>query len=260
MDEEGGEPMKKLGYWVYLAACALARLFFPRPDLEGLENLPEGPCVLVGNHCQMHGPVFCELYLPFDRAIWCNGEMMRLKEVPDYAYRDFWSSKPRSVRWLYRILSYLIAPISVAVFNNAHCIGVYRDVRLMTTFRQSLTKLSEGARIVIFPECPTPHNNIIYEFQDHFITLGRMYARQSGEKLAFVPMYVAPNLRKICFGPPIDYDPDAKPEEERRRVCLALMDSVTAMGETLPRHRVVPYLNLPKKDYPFNRPEGGAEP
>ena len=38
----GGDSMKRLGYWVYLAVCALARLFFPRPELEGLENLPEG--------------------------------------------------------------------------------------------------------------------------------------------------------------------------------------------------------------------------
>ena len=252
--------MKRLGYWVYLAVCALARLFFPRPELEGLENLPEGPCVLVGNHCQMHGPVVCELYLPFDRAIWCNGEMMHLNEVPDYAYRDFWSHKPASVRWLYRILSYIIAPISVAVFTNAHCISVYRDARLTSTFRHSLERLFQGARLVIFPECPTPHNNIINEFQDPFISLGRMYARKAGKQLAFVPMYAAPALKKVCFGKPVYYDDTADPDVERRRVCQALMDGVTAMGEALPRHRVVPYLNLPKKDYPMSRPEEDAAP
>ena len=252
--------MKLLGYWVYRATCVLARLFFPRPELEGLENIPEGPCVLVGNHCQMHSPVLCELYLPFDRAIWCNGEMMHLKEVPDYAYRDFWSNKPRSVRWLYRILSYLIAPISVGVFNNAHCISVYRDTRLTATFRHSVERLTEGARVVIFPECPTPHNNIIYEFQNPFIALGHLYARKTGQPLAFVPMYVAPELGKICFGEPVYYDDAAKPDVERARVCRALMDGVTQLGVALPPHRVVPYLNLPKKDRPLNRTDGSIAP
>ncbi len=252
--------MKSLGYGVFCAVRGLARVFFRPHAFEGLENLPEGPCVLVGNHAQMHGPVISEIYLPFDRAIWCTGEMMHLKEVPAYAFKDFWSAKPRRVRWLYKILSYLIAPISVAVFNNAHCIGVYHDARIMGTFRRSLERLSEGARIVIFPEHAQPHNNIVYDFQDRFITLGRMYHRQTGKPLAFVPMYVAPALRKTCFGPPVYYDPAAAPDDERQRVCQALMDGVTALGRALPRHRVVPYLNLPKKAYPMNRSEEGAAP
>ena len=252
--------MKGLGWLVYKTVRGLARLFFHRPEFSGLENLPEGPCVLVGNHAQMYGPVLSEIYLPFDRAIWCTGEMMHLKEVPAYAFKDFWSSKPRRVRWLYRILSYIIAPISVGVFNNAHCIGVYHDSRIMTTFRQSLEKLSEGARVVIFPEHAVPHNNIVYDFQDRFLMLGRMYHRQTGERLAFVPMYFAPALGKVCFGEPVYYDPAANPDAERRRVCDALMAGVTALAEALPRHRVVPYLNLPKKEYPMSKPEGDAAP
>ena len=247
-------------YGVYKATCALARLFFPRPELVGLENLPDEPCVLVGNHAQMHGPIVSELYLPFDRAIWCIGEMMHLKEVPAYAFQDFWSGKPRSVRWLYKIASYLIAPLSVCVFNNAHCIGVYRDARVMNTFRQSLEALGEGKRVVIFPECAEPHNRVVYRFQEPFITLGRMYGRKGGKRLAFVPMYLAPALGKLCFGPPVYYDPAANPDAERQRVCEALMDGVTALAEALPRHRVVPYLNLPKRDYPMNRDEGEDAP
>lgn len=247
--------MKGLGWLVYKAVRGLARVFFPRPELVGLENIPDEGCVLVGNHAQMHGPVLCELYLPFKRAIWCTGEMMHLKEVPKYARTVFWGDKPKRVKWLYGILSYIIAPFSAAVFNNAYCIGVYRDARLTGTFRKTLEKLSEGSRVVIFPESPTPRNAIIYEFHDRFIALGRMFARQAGKSLAFVPMYVTPALRKICFGKPVYYDPASSPEAEMRRVCDALMAGVTELGTSLPRHRVVPFWNLPKKDYPMNRPE-----
>ena len=241
-----------LKYWVYRAVRGLVRAFYPRPRLVGTENLPEGACVIVGNHAQMNGPIVAELYVPGDRAIWCNGEMMTLRKVPDYAYRDFWSEKPRGIRWFYRLLSYAIAPLSVCVFNNAHCIGVYRDTRLLSTFRQSLARLGDGARLVIFPERDPPHNHILYAFQDRFIDLGRMYGRQEGRALAFVPMYVAPALRQVVFGAPIYYDRSNAPEAERKRVCEALQRAITDLACGLPRHRVVPYRNIPKKQYPMN--------
>ncbi len=243
----------RLAYLVYRLVRGLVWLFYPKPTFEGMENVPDGPCVIVGNHAQMNGPIIAEIYIPGDRVIWCNAEMMHLKEVPDYAYRDFWSFKPRAVRWFYRILSYLIAPISVCVFNNARCIGVYRDLRITNTFRQTLNRLEEGARVVIFPEKDVPRNRIVYEFQDRFIDLGRMYHRRTGKTLCFVPMYVCPGLKKAVFGAPIAYDPAANPNEECRRVCQALMEAITSIAVAQPRHRVVPYRNLSRKDYPFNK-------
>ena len=249
--------IRRLSYWVYRAVVLLVRLFYPRPEIVGAENLPEGACVIVGNHAQMNGPIVADVYLPGDRAIWCAGEMMRLREVPAYAYRDFWSQKPVAVRWFYRLLSYIIAPLSVCLFNNAHCIGVDRDTRVLSTFHKTLARLEEGARVVIFPEIDPPYNRILYTFQDRFIALGRMYGRKTGKKLSFVPRYVAPNLRKTFLGEPIEYDPDARPNDELARVRDALMAAITEMAEAQPRHRVVPYRNIPKRDYPFNRTDGG---
>ena len=257
---KGDVLMRGLPYWVYRAVRGLVRLFYKKPTFEGLENLPEGPCVIVGNHAQMNGPIVGEVFLPGPHVVWCTGEMMHLKEVPDYAYRDFWSGKPHAVRWFYRLLSYAIAPLSVCVFNNALCIAVYRDSRITGTFRQTLEALAQGTRVVIFPECAEPHNHVIYEFQDRFIALGRMYHRQYGAPLAFVPMYVAPALGKVCFGRPVYYNPSAEAGMERRRVCDALMDTITELAEAQPRHHVVPYLNLPKKEYPMNRTDEGGNP
>ena len=55
----------------------------------GKENLPDEPCIIVGNHTLMNGPIACELYTPGKHYTWCNGEMMHLKEVPQYAFEDF---------------------------------------------------------------------------------------------------------------------------------------------------------------------------
>lgn len=232
----------------------LVRLFYPKTRVEGAELLPDEPAIIVGNHAQMNGPIACELYFPGKRYIWCAGQMMHLKEVPDYAYQDFWSGKPRAVRWFYRLLSYLIAPLSVCVFNNANTIGVYRDSRILSTFRDTVGRLQEGASVIIFPEHDQPHNHIVCDFQDKFIDVARLYYKRSGREVPFVPLYVAPDLKTLYIGKPIRFNANAPKEEERRRICEYLMDEITAMACALPRHRVVPYQNLPKKEYPYNIP------
>ncbi|MBR2716935.1 MAG: hypothetical protein IKD79_04280 [Oscillospiraceae bacterium] len=247
MAEKKTSPLYKLIKW-------LVWVFYPRTAVVGAENLPEEPCVIVGNHTQMNGPIVSELYLPVERYTWCAGEMMHLRKVPAYAYRDFWSRKPRYIRWFYRLLSYVIAPIAVCVFNNANTVPVYRDMRIVATFRESVEKLCSGASLVIFPEHEVKYNHILYDFQDRFIDLARLYFKKTGKPLQFVPMYIAPALKTAYLGKPVRFRPDAPMTEERRRIKAYLMDEITAIACSLPPHTVVPYPNLPRRDYPRNLP------
>lgn len=242
-------------YACYRVIKWLVRVFYPRITVEGVENLPEEPCLVVGNHTQMHGPIACELYFPGNRYTWCAGQMMHLKDVPAYAFQDFWSGKPKWSHWFYKALSYLIAPLSVCVFNNARTIPVYRDARIITTFKSTVAKLTEGSHVVVFPEHAEPHNDIICDFQDRFIDIAKLYYKRTGKALSFVPMYIAPNLKKMYLGEPVRFDPDVPMDIERERICAYLMDTITRIAVELPRHRVVPYPNIPKKRYPYNRPE-----
>lgn len=239
---------------VYRGIRWLVRLFSPKIQVVGRENLPEEPCVIVGNHSQMYGPIAGELYTPGKHYIWCAGEMMHWKEVPDYAFEDFWSEKPKAVRWVFRLFSYLITPLSVCVFNNAHTIPVYHDTRLISTYRESIVKLQEGNTMVIFPEHHVKHNNILCEFQDKFIDLARFYYKKTGKELSFVPMYLTPKLKKMILGLPIRFRSEAPIAEERRRICDELMEQITQIAVSLPEHTVVPYPNMPKKNYPKNIP------
>ncbi len=86
------------------------------------------------------------------------------KDVPEYAFRDFWSQKPKWTHPFYKLLSYIIAPLSACVFTNARTIGVYHDTRILSTFKNTVKKLQEGKSVVIFPEHDTKHNHIIYDF------------------------------------------------------------------------------------------------
>ncbi len=218
----------------------------------GAENIPQDPCIIVSNHSQMNGPIACQLYFPGKSKIWYAGQMMHRKEVPAYAFKDFWSQKPRWTHWFYKLLSFIITPISVCVFNNADTIGVYQDARIISTFKNTVSALQEGHRVIIFPEHDVRHNHIVYDFQDKFIDTARLYYKKTGKALSFVPMYICPALHQMVLGKPIAFDPEKPMDAERTAISSGLMDAITELAEALPEHTVVPYRNIPKKFYPKN--------
>ncbi|WP_026506995.1 lysophospholipid acyltransferase family protein [Butyrivibrio sp. MC2013] len=238
--------------FIYKAIKETVRFFYIKMEVVGAENIPEGGAVIVGNHSQAHGPIVGELYVPGSCKIWTIAQMMNWREVPDYAYQDFWSAKPLYIRWLFRIVSYLIAPIAHFVFNNADTIPVYKDKRVFDTFRQSTDFICSGGNVIIFPECYDEYNNIVHRFQTGYAELARTYYRKTGRELSFVPMYICPALHKIYFGKPVTYSRDIPFKEEKERITTELMDRISDMALELPRHRVVPYPNVPKSQYPYN--------
>ena len=238
---------------LYRAVRWLVKVIYPKTTVSGIENLPDEPVIIVGNHTQLHGPIVSELYLPFPRRIWCAGQMMSLSEVPGYAFSDFWSQKPRYLHPFFRLLSYIIAPLSVLIFNNAHTIAVHRDARILSTFKETVACLKNGESIVIFPEHDVKYNNIVYEFQENFIDVARLYHKRTGKEVLFVPMYVAPKLKSVYLGKPVRFNANNDIADERKKLCRQLADAITDIAVNLPPHTVVPYRNIPKKLYPKNR-------
>ena len=231
------------------------KLCYPKTQVLGLEHLPQEPCIIVGNHAQTNGPIVGEIYFPGPKKIWTAGQVTKWKEVPAYAFRDFWSYKPRWTHGFYRLMSYLITPLAVCVFNNPNTIPVYHDMRLMRTFRATLEALQAGENILIVPEHDVPHNHIVFEFQDKFVDVAKLYYKKTGKALQFVPMYVAPKLQQAVLGAPVAFDPGADMKAECPRIALALMERITDLACALPRHTVVPYRNMAKRLYPTNIPQ-----
>lgn len=237
----------------YKIIRALVRLFYGNMEVVGLENLPDGQAVIVGNHSQLHGPIAAELFMQDNCYIWCAGQMMKMKEVPEYAFTDFWSQKPKWIQPFYKVMSYLIAPLSVCIFNNARTIAVYRDMRIMSTFKDTIKLLQKGGNILIFPEKDEKMNHILYQFQENFIDIAKLYHKKTGVELTFVPMYIAPKLKKMYIGKGIRYQSGQSMDDEKKRISAYLSEEITRIATDLPKHTVVPYRNIPKKYYLTNK-------
>lgn len=244
---------KKKTSLMFCIIKGLVRLFYGKMEVVGKENLPKNNAVLVGNHTQMNGPIAGELFMEDNCYIWCAGEMMNAKEVPAYAFQDFWSQKPKWTHWFFKIVSHLITPLAVCVFNNARTIAVYHDMRVMSTFKETIKMLDGGANILIFPEKDEKNNNIVYQFQENFVDVAKLYYKKTGSALTFVPVYIAPKLRKLFIGEGIAYCPENAIDEERSRIVRYLSDEITKIARELPEHVVIPYRNIPKKYYLTNK-------
>ena len=147
----------------------------------------------------------------------------------------------------------LIAPLGTYIFKNADVIGVYKDMRARSTFKNSISALNDGYNIILFPEMHKEFNHIVNEFQDKFVDVARMYHKDTGKEICFVPMYIAPKLKTVVYGKPIKFDVGKPIEEVRQNICDYLKSEITSMAQTLPVHTVIPYANIPKKMYPKSK-------
>lgn len=231
----------------------LVRMIYGKVEIIGMENLPDRDAVIVGNHTQMNGPIIGEIYMPDNCYIWCAGQMMNRKEVPEYAFQDFWSQKSKWTQPFYKVASHLIAPLASFIFNNARTVAVYHDIRIAATFKNTVKMMQEGANMIIFPEKDEKRNNILYQFQDKFVDTARFYYKRTERELTFVPMYVAPKLKKVYIGQGVRYNHETPIDQERERICDYLAGTITRTARELPEHVVVPYRNIPKKRYLTNK-------
>lgn len=178
---------------------------------------------------------------------------MHVKEVPSYAYKDFWMYKPKWIRWFFKILSYVIALPASYYLSRGDTLAVYKDARLLATYKETMVKLEEGNNIIIFPECHEDFNDIVNEFQDKFVDVAKLYYKKTGKTLEFVPMYNAAKIKKIVLGKPIKYDPNIDMNEQRKIICDYLKEEITRIAKELPRHKVIPFKNIKKKDYKYSK-------
>lgn len=227
--------------------------FYKKRKLLGLENIPDQECIIVGNHAQMHGPLVSELQFPYKKKIWATGKLMDKTEASQYCFEDFWGYKPKRSQWFYKGLAKAVSPICVYILSNADTIPVYKDTKVISTFKRTVETLKDGSKVIIFPECHTPYNNIINDFQENFVDVAKLYYKNTQKELFFVPMYNAPKIKTIIFGEPIKYDCTKDINKQRKAICDYLKTQITNLAQSLPVHTVIPYANISKKKYPKSK-------
>ena len=234
----------------------IVRSLYLKYEVEIQEPIRTEAAVFVSNHAQIHGPLASYLYFPFPKKVWVIGEMCHIKEVPSYAMQDFWRYKPKITKWFWWLFSvFIVAPLGSYLMSRADTVPVYRDARLKLTLQKTIETLDNNVNIVIFPEGKEPYNRYINAFQKHFVDVARHYVRRTKKQISFYPMYICRDFKKIIIGKPIMYQPEQEMESERNRIVHYLQEQISALGDALPNHVIVPYENINKKNRPHSKEE-----
>lgn len=189
------------------------------PDMKTEWEVPfDGdPCVFVGNHCGLLGPLdmIGKFELRDDTAPWFNAACMFPKEVPAYVRQDYWWKPGCFLEPLFNAtLPYLAVLVLPPVLRTVPGVPVYHDMRVMTTMRQSIRLLKEGNNLLIFPEQPSGWKSHHTWINTGFLQLAPMLHKATGKALKFWPVHIDHKNHVIRVSAPIAYDPQRTVEEQ----------------------------------------------
>ncbi len=209
------------------------------------EMKTDGIRIICTNHAQISGPLSYQLYYPYKKKIWCISDVFTKSTFPAYAMKDFWPDKKDSK--FFKIISKCLGPLAEFVFRNADVLPVYKDQRFFSTAKMTVNCLENGYDLVLMPECRENYNYIVNEYQENFVSIAKLYYQKNKKRVYFYPSYVAPKLKKVVIGKPIEYNPNNDFEVEKKRICAYLKEATTAIAYSLPDHEVIPYANKLKE-------------
>lgn len=190
---------------------AIIKFFTPKQQVLLDENIADGPCVFVCNHARAMGPIAMCIQFPLAKQLhpWIIGQMLKAKEVPAYVRGDYWWKQGR---WYTKLcdytLPYPIALILPPILRGTEPVPVYHDMRVINTFKRSVSLLSEGESLVIFPEKPEGYGDYSKELNTGFLYIAKNYYKQTGKKLRFYPTFIDEKKRVTHVYRSIQYNPD----------------------------------------------------
>lgn len=182
--------------WIFM------RIFHPW-NAVGVENIPEGPALICGNHSTLGDPLY----------VVCAMGSKRQTHV---------MAKEEIIRW----------PVVGLILKKAGIIGINRGKSDMAAVKECLRVLKNGEKLLMFPEGTRVKEGGTSEAH----TGAAMFATRTSTPL--VPVYIQPKKRRfrktaVVFGQP--YHPEfegRKPSaDDYRRIADDLLVRVNALGE-----------------------------
>ncbi|MBR5137414.1 MAG: GtrA family protein [Clostridia bacterium] len=185
---------------------SIAKIFYPKyKTLSPEEN---SPCVYVCHHMNMHGPLVTLIWLK------SHPHPMILDCFFNYGtcykhYKDFtFTMRFKKARHFSKLLSLIATVITVPLVRSLHAIPVHRGGNnSFVTMKTSMKVLAKGHNIIVFPDKDYANrqgsDSNIY---DGFLLLESLYYRKTGHHLAFVPLVVDDNHKRILQKDPIYFE------------------------------------------------------
>lgn len=199
----------------------------------------ELPVVFICNHYELFGPLAAVLCLPYYFRPWIihdavDKALIAAKLTDRIAEMAPWMPKKLPGR-----LGRVVAPAANWIVESQEPITVYRDGHrgIVDTINQTIDALESEDNVLIFPEDRSRGEDGKFalegvgEFFTGFSSIGRVYYKKTGRRLAFVPVFISKKKRTLTFGDAVVFDPKHPKMQEKDRIVNTLHDRMTMMSQ-----------------------------
>lgn len=181
-------------------------LFGPlyRSKIESqIENLPD-KAIIVSIHAAKKGPIAIATSYPKFSAMWGHHGMLgNYRERFSYLRNVLYIQKMHKNKFVATIKALYEAVFSIFIYKGMKIIGTYTDMRLLSTVRNSMGVLDEGASVIIYPEDSSEgYFDEIRSAFPGFVMLAETYYNKKGEDVPVIPAYIATKKKRLVIGEP----------------------------------------------------------
>ncbi len=219
-------------------------------EVVGAENIPSEAALFCPNHAKLVGPFAMEVVHKRSYRVWSVSRMLEPKDFSNHIVTNvFPNSKGLGRKLLYALAVTLSYPFTRLMLSYEP-IPVYKDTRVLNTFRKSAATIQEGKDIVLFPECKDLAEG--YQYVNQVVGGVAIAAKECFKvckrPISIVPVYVCQSLKKVIYCKPIVVDNMANFKEQTATIIAHIMDEIENAGKSLPPHRITPYDDTHKND------------
>lgn len=195
------------------------RCFNPSYSVRRLHN-EAAPAAYVVHHQNLKGPVISMAW--FDRLIhpWGLSVFFNHSACYRHYYNYTFTKRFGMPSVLAAILAFPLSFFISALMVSMEGIPVFRGSKdIVKTFKESMSVLNRGESLLICPDVDYANEgNSMGEMYMGFLNLERIYIKQTGKHLMFVPLHIDNKKHCINVGQGISFNSDGEFKQERLRV------------------------------------------
>lgn len=226
--------MRKYGLYFRIAQ-KIKRFFAGAMSVPSAEDF-RFPAVYVGHHQNMYGPITLMTYTPVFLRVWVFSVFLSRKTCYDHfadiTFRQRYGKNAFLSKAAALFLSLTIPPL----LTSMRSIGVHRieehDKRLMIkTFDESIAALLSGKSIAIFPDVDyTGGTAYTGELYSGFGRIDRLFYRNTGQHIPFIPVFASKKSRKILLGSPYLVSSSPPAATDAKKIALAMQAELNRLA------------------------------
>lgn len=195
-----------------------------------IEELPD-KAIIVSIHAAKNGPMAVAMTYPKFSAMWGHHGMLgNYKERFSYLRNVLYIQKMHKNKFVATVKALYEAVFSIFIYKGLKVIGTYTDMRLLSTVRNSIGVLDEGASVIIYPEDSSDgYFDEMRAAFPGFVILAETYYNKRGEDVPVIPAYISRKKKRLVVGEPKYVREMQKAGLSRQQIAEKMKDEINAL-------------------------------